>query len=153
MRATCRPPPRAARRGSREEQADLVLTNPPFYEAARVRVSPDAEKARAHVAKGSLEDWVRACQALLRPGGTFVMIHRADALAECLEAVSGRLGAITILPVAPRAGEAATRILLRGKKGSKAPLSLLAPLVLHEADDRFTPLAGAIHRGEAGVGW
>jgi FkbM family methyltransferase len=139
--------------GLAEEQADLVLTNPPFYEATRVRASPDEKKARAHVAKSSLEDWVRACLALLRPGGTFVMIHRADALSECLEAVSGRLGGVAILPVAPREGEAARRILLRGVKGSKAPLALLAPLVLHEADDRFTPLAEAIHRGEAGLPW
>jgi tRNA1(Val) A37 N6-methylase TrmN6 len=139
--------------GLAEEQADFVLTNPPYYEAARVRVSPDEKKARAHVAKGSLEDWVRACLALLRPGGTFVMIHRADTLGECLASVEGRLGALAVLPVLPREGEAATRILLRGKKGSKAPLALLAPLVLHEADDRFTPLAEAIHRGEAGLPW
>ena len=53
------------------------------------------------------------------------MIHRADALADCLSAVEGRLGAVTVEPLHTRAGAPATRILLSGVKGSKAPLSLL----------------------------
>lgn len=121
-----------------DEKAALVLTNPPFHAAGRVRASPDEKKALAHVGVAPLSEWVRACLALLAPGGTFAMIHRADALAECLAAVEGRLGAVSVLPMLPHAGEPATRILLRGAKGSKAPLSLLAPLVLHDADGRFT---------------
>ncbi len=99
-----------------------------------------------------LAEWVRACLVLLAPGGALAMIHRAAALTQCLAAVEGRLGAaVTILPILPRAGEPAVRILLRGVKGSKAPLTLLAPLVLHEADGQFTPQADAIHRGEATI--
>ena len=37
------------------------------------------------------------------------------------------------LPVFPTEGEKATRVILRGRKGSKAPLALLPGLVLHEA--------------------
>jgi tRNA1(Val) A37 N6-methylase TrmN6 len=145
----------AARRaaGLADEQADLVLTNPPFLAAGRVRKTPDAKRALAHVAAAPLGEWVRCCLALLASGGVFVMIHRADALSECLASVEGRLGGVAVLPVLPRAGEAATRILLRGKKGSKAPLALLAPLVLHEADGRFTERAEAIFRGGEGVVW
>lgn len=145
----------ASRRGAGlvDEQAETVLTNPPYLAAGRVRVSPDPRRALAHVGNGGLKPWVRACLALLKPGGTFVMIHRADALAECLASAEGRLGALAILPVAPRVGEPATRILLRGTKGSKAPLALLAPLVLHETNGRFTPLAEAIHRGDERLPW
>lgn len=115
-----------------DEKAALILTNPPFHEAGKVRVTPDSDKARAHVASAPLADWVRASLALLAPGGTFVMIHRADALAECLAAVEGRLGGVSIQPIHTRAETPATRILLTGVKGSKAPLSLLAPLRLPE---------------------
>lgn len=108
-----------------DEKAALVLTNPPFHEAHRVRVTPDPDKARAHVTAAPLDDWVRACLALLMPGGTFVMIHRADALAGALKAVEGRLGGVAIQPVYTRPETPATRILLSGVKGSKAPLSLL----------------------------
>ncbi|WP_036283426.1 tRNA1(Val) (adenine(37)-N6)-methyltransferase [Methylocystis sp. ATCC 49242] len=137
--------------GLSDEKAALVLTNPPFYEVGRVRVTPDAAKALAHVAAVPLAGWTRACLALLAPGGTFAMIHRAEALADCLAAVEARLGAVSILPILPRAGAPASRILLCGVKGSRAPLSLLAPLVLHGADGRFTEEAERMNRGETGV--
>jgi tRNA1(Val) A37 N6-methylase TrmN6 len=131
------------------EAADMVFTNPPFFQAGRIRVTPDSRKALAHVGSAPLETWVRCCLSLLRPGGLFAMIHRADALADCLAAAQGRLGALVVLPVLPREGQAATRVLLKGVKGSKAPLTLCAPLVLHREDGAFTALAEAIHRGES----
>lgn len=139
--------------GLMDEAADLVLTNPPFLDAARARVSPDPRRALAHVAAGGLAPWARACLALLRPGGELAMIHRADALQECLASLASRLGALRVLPVVARAGGPATRILLRGVKGSKAPLTLLSPLVLHEADGAFTPQAEALARGEGELPW
>jgi tRNA1(Val) A37 N6-methylase TrmN6 len=139
--------------GLADEAADLVLTNPPFLDPARSRVSPDPRRALAHAAAGGPEPWLRACLALLRPGGELAMIHRADALSDCLAGLGSRLGALRILPVAARAGEPAIRVLLRGVKGSRAPLSLLAPLVLHEADGAFTPRAEALARGAGALPW
>lgn len=127
--------------GLDDERAALVLSNPPFFAPGSVRASPDRSRARAHVAAAPLTDWGRACLALLAPGGVFAMIHRADALADCLDFMDRRLGGISIRPVHPRAGGLASRVLLRGVKGSRAPLRLEAPLVLHEADGRFTPEA------------
>lgn len=131
-----------------DEQAAVVLTNPPFFDARAVRVSPDADKARAHVETAPLANWLRASLALLAPGGIFAMIHRAEALANCLAAIDRRLGGLVIRPVSPRANAAATRILLHGVKGSKAPLTLAAPLVLHEDDGRFSPDAMRLALGE-----
>lgn len=56
--------------------------------------------------------------------------------------------------MAPRAGRPAERILLRARKGSHAPLTLLAPLTLHEAagavgGDAYTEAARAVLRGDA----
>ncbi len=130
-----------------DEAADVVLTNPPHHARGSVRVSPDPAKALAHVADAPLAEWTRAALALLAPGGIFAMIHRAEALSDCLAALGGRLGGLAILPIQPRDGAAATRVLLRGVKGSKAPLSLLPPLVLHRSDGAYAPLADAILRG------
>ena len=59
--------------GVADEGADLVVTNPPFYEAGGFRISPDKKKASAHAFGGeaSLEAWILASLALLRPGGCF----------------------------------------------------------------------------------
>jgi tRNA1(Val) A37 N6-methylase TrmN6 len=141
--------------GLTDGKADLVLTNPPFFEAGSVRVSPDARRARAHVASpgegdvSGLQAWIVAALALLAPGGRFVMIHRADALEAILPAFGKRLGATTLRTVHPKAEAPAIRVLVSAIKGSRAPLRILPQLVLHEASGAFTPLAEAIHRGEA----
>ena len=138
--------------GLAEEAADLVVTNPPYLAADAARPSPDARRARAHVADSgpaALADWVVAGLALLAPGGRFVMIQRADALPALLPAFAGRLGDLALRPVHPRADAAAIRLLISGTKGSKAPLHVLPGLTLHEADGAATPLAAAIQRGEA----
>ena len=134
--------------------ADLVLTNPPFLAADKVRVSPDRGKADAHViGPGGVEAWLRACLTLLKPGGTFLMIHRADALADILGAIGIRLGAVVLLAVHPSAASPATRILLRGIKGRRTPLAIASPLVLHEQGGAFTAHAEALHRGETRIDW
>ncbi len=81
------------------------------------------------------------------------MIHRPDALAAILAAAENRLGALALLPVHPRAGAPAHRLLVSGVKGSKAPLRIAPALVLHEADGRLTAEADAIHRGERLIAW
>jgi tRNA1(Val) A37 N6-methylase TrmN6 len=144
--------------GLKEEEADLVVTNPPFFEASAVRVSPDAARARAHVFGGetgvaSLAAWIRASLSLLKPGGRFVMIHRPDALAVVLAAAENRLGSLALMPVCPRIGASAHRLLVSGVKGSKAPLRIAPAFVLHGADGRLTPRAEAVHRGESLIDW
>lgn len=129
------------------EAADLVVTNPPYLDAREGRLSPDSDRAMAHVLdEGGVEKWLRASLALLRPGGALAAIHRADALHALLAALSARVGDLRVLPIFPKEGAPAGRVILRGRKGSKAPLSLLPGLVLHSANGRFTPLAEAIHR-------
>ncbi|MCJ2134615.1 methyltransferase [Methylobacterium sp. J-026] len=142
--------PAAERRaaGLLPDRFDVVLTNPPFFEAGTHRTSPHPERAAAHTfPAGSLDAWIRACTAILRPGGRLGLIHRADALPTCLDALRGRYGALTIRPVHARAEAPAIRVLIAATKGSRAGLSLLPPLVLHGPDGAFTPEARALHRG------
>ncbi len=136
----------------RPEAASLVVTNPPFFETGAVRASPNAARAAAHVAGPRRHgDWLAAAAALLAPGGRLVMIHRPDALPALLAACDGRLGGVAVRSVLPRDGADAVRILLAGVKGSRAPLRLAPPLVLHGPGGGFTAEAEAIHRGEASV--
>ncbi|QFU15839.1 tRNA1(Val) (adenine(37)-N6)-methyltransferase [Microvirga thermotolerans] len=147
---------RASRRaaGLVPGSADLVLTNPPFLEEGKARLSPDPGRSAAHaLPAGGLQAWLTACIALLKPKGRLVLVHRADRLAECLGAVGGKLGGLSIRFVHPDGERPAIRLLLSGVKGSRAPLAVLPPLVLHGPGGGFTPLAAAIHRGEALLPW
>ncbi len=130
------------------ESADIVLTNPPFLEEGQARISPDKGRAAAHaLPAGGLEAWLRACLGLLKPKGRFVLIHRADRLAECLASLNG-IGGIELRFVHPSADKAAIRLLLSGTKGSRAPLGILPPVILNGPDGRFTPQAQALHQGQ-----
>ena len=129
------------------DEADLVVTNPPFFEEDGIRRSPQPGRRRAHVMEaGGLDGWIGTATWLLRPKGTVCLIHRADQLARCLKVLSGGFGGIEVTPVHPRADKPASRILIVGRKGSRAPLGLLPPIVLHEADGGFTAQAEALHR-------
>lgn len=132
------------------ESADLVLTNPPFLEEGQARISPDRGRAAAHsLPAGGLEAWLRACIGLLKAKGRLVLIHRADRLADCLESLGKGMGDTAIRFVHPAADQPAIRFLLSARKGSRAPLSILPPVILNGPDGRFTPQAEALHRGEA----
>ncbi|MBX3496166.1 MAG: methyltransferase [Parvibaculum sp.] len=125
-----------------------VFANPPFHDPATSPAPPDAGKAQAHLTLGSdLDDWVRFCCTMARPRGIVTFIHRADALADLLAAMTGHLGGIEVFPLWPAAGKSASRVIVRGQRDSKAPLSLRAGLVLHGRDGRFTDRTEAILRG------
>ena len=138
----------AARRAAGLEPGsfDHALMNPPYYAGGSVRASPKDARARAHVLDESgLDGWFRAAAALVAPGGSLAAILPASRLGDLIDGAGGRFGALAILPVAARPHEAAIRLLCRGIKGSRAPTSLLPPLVLHEASGHgFAPPVHAL---------
>ena len=84
-------------------------------------------------------------------GGGLTLIHRADRLAEILGALEGRFGALAVRPLYPREGMPATRILVSGRRDSRAPLAILPGLVLHRPEGGFTARAEAILRAGQGL--
>lgn len=127
-----------------------VIMNPPFNDAADRR-TPDALKAEAHAMVGGLfEGWIRTAGAILLPGGQLSLIARPESIAEIVEACGRRFGGIEITALHPRAGENAVRILVTAIKGSRARLSLRAPLVMHdEGTHRFSALVDDLNNGRA----
>ncbi len=134
--------------------ADHVLMNPPYYPAGTFRASPASARASAHMLDDrGLDPWVKTAADILRDGGSLTVIFRADGLKELLDVFSGRFGAIDVVPLRPRADAAATRILIRAVRASKAPLQLLPGFVLHEGNGSdFTDLARSVMREGKGLG-
>jgi tRNA1(Val) A37 N6-methylase TrmN6 len=127
-----------------------VLANPPFYAEGRGTTAGDPVKARANaMPEGSLDRWIRFMAAMARPGGRIGIIHRAEALAEVLDALAGRFGGAVILPLHARPAEPATRLLVHAVKGSRAPLALRPGLVLHGSGNGFRPEIAAVLRDGA----
>jgi tRNA1(Val) A37 N6-methylase TrmN6 len=138
--------------GLASAQFSAVIANPPFYEAGTAP-APGRAAAR-HMSAAALDLWVKTAAAHAAPGGEIVFIHVAERLAPLLAAFAARFGAITVLPLCPRAGEPAQRVLIRGRKGSRAPLTLLASRALHAGAGRaFRPEFEAIFRGTERLHW
>ena len=129
--------------------AACVLMNPPFNVVQQP--SPDQARRLAHAAtEGTLERWLRTAARLLHADGVVTLIWRADGLGDVLAALANDFGAIAVLPVHPKPGASAIRVLVRATKGSRAPLALLPGFLLADADGKPTAVAEAILRnGEA----
>lgn len=130
-----------------------IFFNPPFAMVGEGS-PPRAERSGAHVTEHPLDLWVARLSNHLRGGGVLTLIHRADKAGEILAAMDGRLGAVTVYPVRPHAAAPASRVLVRGAKGSRAPMTLLRGIDLHDASGaKFTSEAEAIFRGRASIDW
>ena len=137
---------RALRGGGAPFQA--VMTNPPFHDERATDASPIAAKRGATI-ETDLAGWIDAAARLLEPRGTLTIIYRADRLDALLAALGSRFGGAIILPLWPREGVAAKRLVLRAVLGSRAPLTLQPGLVLHGAGNSYTQAAAAVLREAA----
>ena len=139
----------------RAQVFDHVIANPPFFGAGSP--SPDPARAAARHEETPLDQWLDAGLRRLAPGGWLTMIHLPARLDTILAALAGRAGAVSVLPVAARAGRDAGRIIVTARKGARAPLRLLAPFVMHmkplhsgDGED-LTPAAQAVLREAAPI--
>lgn len=136
---------------------DHVIANPPYFPPGGGTSARDSGREAALREATPLSVWIDAATRRLAPGGLLTVIHAADRLPDLLAACDRRLGSLTLLPLAPREGRAATRLILQARKGGRGAFRLLAPFVLHQDPahdgdrDSFTPAARAILRDGAAL--
>ncbi len=129
---------------------DAALANPPYFTGGNR--SPDAGRAVAHHRDDvALADWIDAARRCLRPGGEFALIYPAERLGEVLAGFSAGFGAVEAIPLWPKPGRPAKRVLVRAIKGRKTPLRLRPGVVLHAADGAYTAAALRLLRDAAAL--
>jgi tRNA1(Val) A37 N6-methylase TrmN6 len=137
---------------AQENRFDLVFANPPYFEPGKIS-EPGTGKAGAYIESLPLEGWIKAMLHAAKPRAPVVLIHRAAELARLLAQLDRQAGEITVLPIASKAAEPARRVLVRARKGlRRGPLTLLPPLVSHDAAGARTALAQAIVEGHP-IAW
>lgn len=112
-----------------------VICNPPYLDAGTYTRSPDDMRAAA-LGHGNdnqnLENWLRVAHRFLKSRGSLTVIHRADYLDQILNALGRRFGAVEIIPLWPRTGQAAKRVIVRAIKDRRGGLILHAGIALHD---------------------
>lgn len=132
---------------------DGVFVNPPFDMTDEGNAPAKARRA-AHIADAPIDAWVSVLADRLSGGAALTMIHRAAKLGEILAALDGRLGGAEIMPIRPNEALPAKRVLVRARKGSRAPSRLYRGLDLHDGSGaKYTLKTEGILRGEAEIEW
>ncbi|WP_319531070.1 methyltransferase [uncultured Cohaesibacter sp.] len=136
-----------------ENLANHVIANPPYYRPERYQTSPNQARATAHMLTDEgMEPWFRTAVSILKSSGTFTLVQRADELPDLLRLMEGRFGGVTVQPFSPREGEAAHRVVIQGRKQSRAPFRLLPTIALHDAGrDGPAERIEAVHRHGAAI--
>lgn len=132
---------------------DCVFFNPPYDMPGEGR-APSAERQNAYISERPVGDWIKVWSNRMRVHAHLTLIHRAHRLGDIIDALDGRLGGVEVFPIFPSEGKPARRIIVRARKGSKAPMKLFQGLNLHPSDDskdKYTPQAEAILRGDAHI--
>lgn len=129
---------------------DHVIINPPYLEAGAHLLSPQEKKAIAHGhSETTLKDWLKAAFTHLKSGGSLTIIHRADQIDKIIQGLGKSYGAIEIIPLWPRLGVQAKRVILRAIKDRHTPTTLHAGLILHQDNGEYTAETEVILRKAA----
>ncbi|MBB5693720.1 tRNA1(Val) (adenine(37)-N6)-methyltransferase [Muricoccus pecuniae] len=133
---------------ARLPRCDHAVSNPPYWPGGSA--PPHALRAGAtHGEESGLPPWAGLLAASLARGGRATMVLPATRLDAGMAALRGAgLGNIEIMPLWPRAGRPARRVLIRARRAPRAPTALLPGLVLH-GEEGWTTEAELVLRGAA----
>jgi tRNA1(Val) A37 N6-methylase TrmN6 len=135
-----------------QRQFDAVMLNPPHQPRATGTLSPSAARQRANTeTDADLAAWLGAALSFVAVKGTVIVLHRADRLTEIVSLLAPSCGEIAIIPLWPKAGRPAKRVVVRARKGVRGGSHLLPGLVLHESDGRYTAAADEVLRKPAAL--
>lgn len=127
-----------------------AMANPPYWTGGTA--SPDAGRRQAAHEDAPLAAWIAALTRPLRHKGTLSLVLPAARLAEAAAGFrEAGCGSVRLLPLWPRAGTPAKRVLIQARKGGKGADEMLPGLVLHEADGNATAAAHAVLRDGAAL--
>ena len=120
------------------ESVDVVTVNPPYNEAGETSETDEIAIA-THELKTNLEEIVLETSKLLKYGGKFYMVHRADRLVDILfECRKNNLEPKVVRIVYPKQTKEPNLVLIEAKKGAKSGLKITKPLILMNEDGSET---------------
>lgn len=119
---------------------DVIVTNPPYMKAASGINCPQEERNIAcFEVKCTIEDVVNSARDMLRTGGRFYMVHRADRLADIIFAMrTSGLEPKLIRFVQSKPRSKPHLILICGVRNGGPELRFEEPLIIYEEDGSYT---------------
>lgn len=119
---------------------DVITCNPPYMIGNHGLANPEMPKAIArHEILCTLEDVVKNAAALLKPGGSFFMVHRPFRLAEIINVMTQyKLEPKRMQLVYPYADKEPNMVLIEGIRGARPRMKVEKPLIIFKAPNVYT---------------
>ncbi len=139
----------------RNRRFDHVIMNPPYFDRTAGTTSDDTGKDIAFGGDTPLQEWLEVGARRVGPRGHLTLIQRMERLPEALDALTGRLGAFIVRPIAGRMGRTPELFLLQARQEGKTPFRMAPTLIMHQGDshqgnkDSYTPLVSQALRSGA----
>jgi len=117
----------------KDGEFDVVTCNPPYMKVGAGFQNPhDLKAAARHEIFATLDDITKAASGLLKFGGHFFMVHRADRLCDVLCSMrDASIEPKRLCFVSPSPDRAAVLILVEGMKGAHPSLKLEKPIYVN----------------------
>jgi tRNA1Val (adenine37-N6)-methyltransferase len=119
---------------------DVITCNPPYMIGRHGLTNPDAPKAIArHEILCTLDDVVKNASRLLKPGGSFFMVHRPFRLAEIINVMTSyKLEPKRMQLVYPYVDKEPNMVLIEGCRGGKPRMTVEKPLIVYKEPNVYT---------------
>lgn len=119
---------------------DVVTSNPPYMIGQHGLTNPEAPKAIArHEVLCTFEDVAAAAEKLLRPGGSFYLVHRPFRLAEIMMTLMNhKLEPKRMQFVYPFADREPNMVLIQAVRGGRSRLQVEKPLIIYREPGVYT---------------
>lgn len=120
---------------------DVVTCNPPYMIGQHGLVNPESPKAIArHEILCTLEDVIRQGARVLRPGGSFYLVHRPFRLVEIMTLFTKyKLEPKRMQLVYPYVDKEPNMVLLQAVRDGKSRLTVEKPLIVYKEPGVYMP--------------
>jgi tRNA1Val (adenine37-N6)-methyltransferase len=120
--------------------ADVVICNPPHFEANSGRVNPDPRVAMArHEIKMTLEDLIHAADLMLARGGRLMVLYPAARMPDIITAMRGAgIEPKKAMMIHSKPGENAIRVMMEGIRGGRRGLSVAPPFHIYDRNGGYS---------------
>lgn len=119
---------------------DIITCNPPYMIGQHGLKNPDSAMAIArHEVLCTLDDVCKNAAALLKPGGSFYMVHRPFRLAEIISTLQKyKLEPKRMQLAYPFIDKEPNMVFIEAVRGGKSRLTVDKPLIIYESENVYT---------------
>lgn len=118
---------------------DVAVSNPPYMKTTGKPNESDRKNIARHEVAGGIADFCAAAGRVLKHGGLFYTVYRADRLCELISALTAaRLEPKRMTFVHARAELPPCLVLCESKKGAASGMYVTPPLIMYSSGSNYT---------------